>query len=244
MDTFNNNLGLSNSLIKEKYLEELQSDFRILSEIVLNQIALTQKLLENNLDEEVLMEISRNEKIIDSLDLTIREKVINAIILFTPRATDLRKIMAYHDITISMERVGDQILNVAGFLKKTDLSIEGFEEYRGHLDKMLIYAGNMLKNAIFSFTGLSHELAYETIQMDDKVDKWDKKMEKRLAEGFKDKVLSHQALVNIMSITAISYNIERVADMAVNMAEAAIYLVEGKDVRHHKIEEKKPPTQS
>jgi len=47
-----------------------------------------------------------------------------------------------------------------------------------------------------------------------------------------------------MSITAISYNIERVADMAVNMAEAAIYLVEGKDVRHHKIEEKKPPTQS
>lgn len=244
MDTFNNNLGLSNSLIKEKYLEELQGDFRILSEIVLNQIALTQKLLENNLDEEVLMEISRNEKIIDSLDLTIREKVINAIILFTPRATDLRKIMAYHDITISMERVGDQILNVAGFLKKTDLSIEGFGEYRGHLDKMLIYAGNMLKNAIFSFTGLSHELAYETIQMDDKVDKWDKKMEKRLAEGFKDKVLSHQALVNIMSITAISYNIERVADMAVNMAEAAIYLVEGKDVRHHKIEEKKPPTQS
>lgn len=244
MDTFNNNLGLSNSLIKEKYLEELQGDFRILSEIVLNQIALTQKLLENNLDEEVLMEISRNEKIIDSLDLTIREKVINAIILFTPRATDLRKIMAYHDITISMERVGDQILNVAGFLKKTDLSIEGFEEYRGHLDKMLIYAGNMLKNAIFSFTGLSHELAYETIQMDDKVDKWDKKMEKRLAEGFKDKVLSHQALVNIMSITAISYNIERVADMAVNMAEAAIYLVEGKDVRHHKMEEKEPPTQS
>ncbi|MFY9118260.1 MAG: PhoU domain-containing protein [Dysgonamonadaceae bacterium] len=244
MDTLNNNLGFPGSLIKEKYLEELQSDFRILSEIVLNQIALTQQLLENKFNKEVLSRIARNEKIIDSLDLTIREKVINAIILFTPRATDLRKIMAYHDITISMERVGDQIKNVAGFLQRTDLTIEGFGEYRSYLDKMLVYATNMLKNAIFSFTGLSHELAYETIQMDDKVDKWDKKMEKRLAEEFKDKVLSHQAILNIMYITSISYNIERVADMAVNMAEAAIYLVEGKDIRHHKMEEKKPPAKS
>lgn len=244
MDTFNKNPGFSNSLIKEKYLEELQSDFRILSEIILNQISLTHRLLENDPNNEVSEEISRNEKLIDSLDLTIREKIINAIILFTPRASDLRKIMAYHDITISMERVGDQMLNVAVFLGKTDLSIEGFEEYRGHLEKMLVYANTMLKNAIFSFTGLSHELAYETIQMDDKVDKWDKKMEKRLAEGFKDKLLSRQALLNIMNIISISYNIERVADMAVNMAEAAIYLVEGKDVRHHKKEEKKPPQQS
>jgi len=243
MNTFNDELEPSSSLIKDKFLEELQSDFRILVEIVLNQIALTQKLLENNPVEEVSDEIARNEKLIDSLDLTIREKIINAIILFTPRAADLRKIMAYHDITISMERVGDQILNVAGFLKKTDLTVKGFDEYRGHLSKMLVYANNMLNNAIFSFTGLSHELAYETIEMDDKVDKWDKKMEKRLGEGFKDKTHSHQALLNIMNIILISYNIERVADMAVNMAEAAIYLVEGKDVRHHKKEEKKPPVQ-
>lgn len=74
MDTLNNNLGFPGSLIKEKYLEELQSDFRILSEIVLNQIALTQQLLENKFDKEVLSRIARNEKIIDSLDLTIRGK--------------------------------------------------------------------------------------------------------------------------------------------------------------------------
>ena len=94
--------------------------------------------------------------------------------------------------------------------------------------KSLVDATNMLKMLFSLFTGLSHELAYETIQMDDKVDKWDKKMEKRLAEAFKDKVLSRQAILNIMYITSISYNIERVVDMAVNMAEAAIYLVEGR----------------
>ena len=244
METFNENSDIPSSHIKEDFLEELHANFQILSEIVLEQLSLTQKLLENNINSEVLEEITRNEKLIDSLDLTIREKVINAIILFTPRAIDLRKIMTYHDITISMERVGDQILNVSKFLKKTDLSIDGFEEYRGHLGKMLAYANNMLKNAILSFMDLSYELAHDTVEMDDKVDKWDKKMEKRLAEGFKDKTLGHQALLNMMNINSMSYNIERIADLAVNMAEAAIYLVEGKDVRHQNKMEKKPPVQS
>jgi len=39
-------------------------------------------------------------------------------------------------------------------------------------------------------------------------------------------------LLNITSINSISYNIERIADNATNIAEAAIYLIEGKDIRH------------
>ena len=244
MNIFAENSDIPSSHIKENFLEELNANFQILSEIVLKQITLSQELLEHDVNDDVLEEITRNEKIIDSFELTIREKVINAIILFTPRAIDLRKIMTYLDITISMERVGDQILNISKLLKKTDLSIDGFGEYREHLGKMLAYANNMLKNAILSFMDLSYELAHDTVEMDDKVDKWDKKMEKRLAEGFKDKTLGHQALLNMMNINFISYNIERIADLAVNMAEAAIYLVEGKDVRHQNKAEKKPPVQS
>ena len=244
MNIFAENSDIPSSHIKENFLEELNANFQILSEIVLKQITLSQELLEHDVNDDVLEEITRNEKIIDSFELTIREKVINAIILFTPRAIDLRKIMTYLDITISMERVGDQILNISKLLKKTDLSIDGFGEYREHLGKMLAYANNMLKNAILSFMDLSYELAHDTVEMDDKVDKWDKKMEKRLAEGFKDKTLGHQALLNMMNINSISYNIERIADLAVNMAEAAIYLVEGKDVRHQNKAEKKPPVQS
>lgn len=224
----------SSSNIKLQYLDDLQSDFSLLSEIVIAQLKLTGELITKSLDEELLHEILRNEKIVDSLDITIREKVINAIILFTPRAGDLRKIMSYHDMTISMERVGDLILNIAGSFKKMDLSLIGFEAYNNHLEKMLTFAEEMLRNALYSFTGSSNVLAYRTIDMDDKVDKWDKKMEKRLAESFKDMELTQQMLINIMNINSVSYNIERIADKAVDIAEAAIYLVEGKDIRHIK----------
>ncbi|MDD2244424.1 MAG: PhoU domain-containing protein [Dysgonamonadaceae bacterium] len=226
----NGNLFVSN--IKNRYLDELQDDFQILAEIVLSQLEQLKLLINNTDDENVHKLLSRNEKLIDSLDLSIKEKVINAIILFTPKAVDLRKIMTYYDMTISMERVGDLINNIAKSIKKTDFTIEGFSEFAKYLEKMQEYASEMLKSAVFSFNGENYEMAYQTILKDNKIDKWDKKIEKHIAEAFQDKTLSNQMLLNIMHINVISYYIERIADKAVDISSAAIYLIEGKDVRH------------
>lgn len=227
--------------IKDKYLEQLQSDFQLLSEIVLTQISLASSLLHDNLREDVLLELKRNEKIINSLDITIKEKVINAIMLFTPRASDLRRLMAYHDMTISMERVGDLIENISGLLQDIDFSLNGFENYKKLLDKMFVQTDKMLKHAVFSFAGQNNEMAYETIHMDDKVDKLDKKIERKLAEGFGNEVHSPQSLINIMNINSISYFLERIGDKAVDVAESAVYLIEGKDIRHTNVPKETHP---
>lgn len=220
--------------IKDKYLEELRSDFQLLSEIVLTQIPLTSQLM-HEVSEELITQINRNEKIIDSLDLTIKEKVINAIMLFTPRASDLRRLMAYHDMTIAMERVGDLIQNISKSLQKMNFGLEGFDSYKKLVNKMLDRTNTMLKNAVLAFSGASNEMAYDTILMDDKVDKMERKMGKKLAEDFRDATVSEQMLINIMNLDAISYYIERIGDKAVDIAESAIYLIEGKDIRHQKI---------
>ena len=224
--------------IKDNYLSQLEADFQLLTEIIFSQMSLTLKLMSSEDNPETFSELKRNEKIIDSLDITIKEKVINAIIFFTPRAVDLRKLMAYHDMTISMERVGDLIQNIAESIQKIDFSINGFDVYKKTIDKMLSKTNNMLKNAIFAFSGNNHEIAYYTILMDDKVDKMDRKMEKKLAEGFEGKTHSGQELVNIMNLHTISYYIERIGDKAVDIAESAIYLIEGKDIRHDKAAKK------
>ncbi len=70
--------------IKDRYLEQLHSDFQLISEIVLTQLKLASDLVNDKYNEEILIELKRNEKIINSLDVTIKEKVINAIMLFTP----------------------------------------------------------------------------------------------------------------------------------------------------------------
>jgi phosphate transport system protein len=236
MDTQNDNRESTPTVgIKDKYLEQLHSDFQLVSEIVLTQISLASSLLHQKPDELVLIELKRNEKLINSLDITIKEKVINAIMLFTPRASDLRRLMAYHDMTISMERVGDLIENITHLISDIDFTLDGFENYKKLLDKMFVKSGKMIKNAVFSFAGGSNEMAYETIYMDDKVDKLDKKIERKLAEGFGNEMHTTQSLVNIMNINSISYYLERIGDKAVDIAESAVYLIEGKDIRHTKL---------
>lgn len=220
--------------IKDNYIDQLHGDFQLVSEIVLTQIKLASDLVLDNRNEEIIPQLKRNEKLINSLDVTIKEKVINAIMLFTPRASDLRRLMAYHDMTISMERIGDLIGNIAFALEEIDFSLTGFEKYKKPIDKMFMRTDQMLKNALFAFTGVSNEMAYDTILMDDKVDKLERKIERKLAEDFRNEVQSMQSLVNIMNLNSISYYLERIGDKAVDIAESAIYVIEGKDIRHAK----------
>lgn len=235
MNTYNENRNTSPVLgIKDKYLNQLHSDFELLSEIVLTQMIKAEELVNDNHNKEIVDILKRNEKIINSLDVTIREKVINAIMLFTPRASDLRRLMAYHDMTISMERVGDLIENITLALQDMDFTITGFESYKRLLSKMFNQTNKMLRKAVFAFSGVSHEMAYDTILMDDKVDKLERKIERKLAEDFNNQALSTQSLVNMMNLNSLSYFLERIGDKAVDIAESAVYLIEGKDIRHDK----------
>jgi phosphate transport system protein len=235
MNTQSENINSTPVLgIKDKYLAQLHSDFLLLSEIVLTQMIKAEELVYDNHNKDIVDLLKRNEKVINSLDITIKEKVINAIMLFTPRASDLRRLMAYHDMTISMERVGDLIENIRLALQEMDFSIKGFEPYKRLLGKMFSQTDKMLRKAVFAFSGVSHEMAYDTILMDDKVDKLERKIERKLADDFNSQVLNTQSLVNMMNLNSISYYLERIGDKAVDIAESAVYLIEGKDIRHDK----------
>jgi len=104
--------------------------------------------------------------------------------------------------------------------------------------KMFFQTDKMLKGALFAFSGVSNEMAYDTIQMDDKVDRMERKIDRKLAEDFHNEVHSTQSLVNIMSLNSISYFLERIGDKAVDIAESAVYLIEGRDIRHVKVSKK------
>jgi len=224
--------------IKSKYLSQLLKDFELLSEIIMSQIDMARNIFQqkenHSLDPELYEKIEQNEQLIDGLDLKIREEVINAIFLFTPKASDLRKIMAYHDMTIYLERVGDLVLNIAHFIQKFRPDTKGGEEACKKLEKMFTYAQNMVRNAIVSFTCENNTVAYETIQTDDKVDGLYKEVTQVIIHSFQNRKLSPEELENILFINGISYNLERIADNATNIAEATIYLTEGKDIRHSK----------
>ncbi|MEG0795487.1 MAG: PhoU domain-containing protein [Odoribacter sp.] len=218
--------------LKEKVFNRITEDFQVLAKIVIHQIDLTQQLLDDNQNEEWYTEINNNERIIDSLEVKIRDEVINTIVLYSPRATNLRMIISYYDMTAYLERIGDLILNISHFLHRTAIHEALFVSYKDDLAKMMEMAKNMTQNAIFAFTCEDIRLAKETIESDDRVDELHHRIRENLQHNCCNKLLTQQEMVDALNMNSMAYNIERIGDNATNIAEAAIYLIEGKNIKH------------
>lgn len=218
--------------LKEKVFSRITDDFQVLTTIVIRQHSHIKQLIDNNENKEIYAEINNNERIIDSLEVKIRNEVINTIVLYSPRATNLRMIISYYDMTAYLERIGDLILNISHFLQRTDVQGTLFTSYKADLVKMLHLTENMTQNAIFAFTYEDIQLAKDTIELDDQVDLLHHGIRNKLENNNAGKTLSKQKMADALSINSMSYNIERIGDNATNIAEAAIYLIEGRNIKH------------
>ena len=99
--------------LKDTVLKPVGDQFDRLTELILRQLSITRQLLAGNSSAELRDELNRNESAIDGLEVSIRDEVVNVIVLHAPRASNLRIIMACYDTTSNLERIGDQATNIA-----------------------------------------------------------------------------------------------------------------------------------
>ena len=225
--------------LRDKFIDKMRDDFELLSTITLRQMDKTLSLTQDNKNEKTYAAIDENEKIIDSLEVKIRDEVINTIALYSPRAIDSRKIISYHDMTGYLERVGDLLLNIADFFHALDRKGFMYQALHQSIEEQLLRVKEMIKNAIFAFTCEDEELARQVIAQDDSVDTLHREITRSIPLLFTGKTMNEQDMSDALSISNMSYNIERIGDNATNIAEAAIYLMDGKNAKHiHNTENK------
>ena len=218
--------------MKRKQLKLLLNDFELLSKTALTQMQILTKLFEDNTIDILYEEVEQNEIMLDRLEIKVREEVVFTILQFNPIASDLRKIITYQDVTTNLERVGDMILNIIHYVKDPEFKLSAFTEEKNILQKMLKEVNGMLQDAIYSFVNEDTELAYKTIKHDDKVDKMFHQVNKDLTVKHAGKTLKEEDIKALINFSSIAQNFERIGDSATNIAEAAIYLTDGKDIRH------------
>lgn len=219
--------------IKSKQLEILLHEFELISKTALTQIQIVSKIMQDHsLAESLFSEVKTNEMIIDRLEIKIREEVVFTIFQFNPIAADLRQIISYLELTTNLERVGDMLLNVTQFVKETDMSAPELSGIRTKMSKMIAYSHEMLRDAILSFSNSDTKVAYKVIENDDKVDELFHQIKLSLQEIYSKKQPTEKDIEALINMESIAHNLERVGDSATNIAEAAIYLTDGKDIRH------------
>ncbi|MDD4192826.1 MAG: PhoU domain-containing protein [Mangrovibacterium sp.] len=227
------------TLKKDDALREIEADFERLSNLVLEQLDHLEQLLTSGdlkISDDVMHTIGDNEKEIDKAEVKLSDKIINTIVLHQPMASELRRIMACYRILINVERIGDLVLNICHFIKRIKTP-ELYNQFSEVLSSMAILSARMVRQSLLSFMQHDRELAIWTIKNDDILDEVNDKLLKKLLNKTGSEEKTRHLLTSMVTIKEMMSNIERIADYATNIAEAAIYAIEGKDIRHHKLEE-------
>jgi phosphate transport system protein len=221
---------------KDDAIKNLMAEFEDFANLVLRQLDLLEKVVssgETIVPKEIEDEMQENEKSIDKSEVKLSDKIINTIVLYQPVASDIRKIIACYRIIINLERVSDQAMNILGMLQNIKIP-EIFTNLSDVISNMLIQSSGMVNKALLAFTTDDKEYAIWTIKNDAIIDELNQKM---LKKAIKKTTISEEnklLLTSFINLNSIVANIERIGDHATNIAEAAIYSIEGKDIRHNK----------
>ena len=218
--------------IRQEYLIRLKEEFKNMSDTLIEQLELLSLQIKGNNDTNLFEKIKINEKSINKSEVIIREEIVNTIVLNSPKASDLRRIIAYFDMIGDMERAADLLYNTSKRMTELFEKDSLYELYQSDVTFLYEKANNMIQNAIFAFLREDQDIAKNVIASDDIVDKLHADLQKKMLSMTIPEKYPHM-LADSLNIGRISYNIERVGDSATNIAEAVIFLTEGKDIKHN-----------
>lgn len=218
--------------IRQEYLNRLNEEFKNMSDTLIEQLELLSLQIKGNNDTNLFEKIKINEKSINKSEVIIREEIVNTIVLNSPKASDLRRIIAYFDMIGDMERAADLLYNTSKRMTELFEKDSLYELYQADVTFLYEKANNMIQNAIFAFLREDQDIAKNVIASDDIVDKLHADLQKKMLSMTIPEKYPHM-LADSLNIGRISYNIERVGDSATNIAEAVIFLTEGKDIKHN-----------
>ncbi len=216
-------------LIKPK-LEEIRDRLIKMAELADTMIENAVKAIIEH-DSKYLKIVEELENEVDKMEVENESLIITTIARFQPEAKYLRMLVMDLFVNRDLERIGDHAENIK---EQAERIIEKpkLKEYID-LPKMTEITLGMVRDAVKSLETLDTNLARDVIQRDDEVDELNQKIIKEL---YKYMVEDPEKIKVGIRLITVSSNIERVADIATNLAEEVIYMKEGKMLRHQEIE--------
>lgn len=212
----------------EEKIQHLKERLLYMGSLVERAIGLSIDGLKNRDDKMALEVILQIEPQINQMQIEIDDLALQMLALQQPMAVDLRMITSAIKINSDLERMGDQATNIA----ERVLSILTLSEQRLLVDipQMAGMAQQMLKDALDAFVRQDADLAHEILVRDDEVDRC---RDQIFGELIAHMIKNPQRVQLSLDMLLISRSLERIGDHATNIAEDIIYVIQGRDVRHH-----------
>jgi len=176
---------------------------------------------------ELAQEVIDEDDLIDDKEVRIEEECLKILALYQPVANDLRFVITVLKVNNDIERVGDLAVNIAE--RAIYLSPREMLDVTLDLPEMISNVMAMLRGSLDALTKKDTELARRIIAMDDDVDEANREIYKVLQHLMSQNPDTIKRAVHLLSA---SRHLERIADLATNICEDVVYMVEGEVIRH------------
>ena len=169
---------------------------------------------------------------INRLEVEVEQAAVELLALQQPMARDLRFIIGAIKVSNDLERVGDHAVNIAesairlADMPKVNIKIP-------EIEVMARRARKMLGDSLDAFIRADGALGRKVCREDDVVD--------ALHDSVFRVLLTHmmadpKTITPSLELLLVGRNLERIADLATNIGEDAVYLAEGKQIKHRREE--------
>jgi phosphate transport system protein len=180
-----------------------------------------------NRNSDLARDVITDDIQLNNMELDIEEQAFKLLALRQPVATDLRLILATMRIATTLERIGDQGVNIAeralelNNAPPVDLAID----LRALTDLTL----GMVRTSIDAFVQQDPKLAMAVCVRDTEVDLLDDEYTQKILDSM---ISEARWVTRLHHFIIIVRNLERIADLATNIAEDIVFIVEGRVIKH------------
>jgi phosphate transport system protein len=205
----------------QEQLDELEASIRHEGGLVLRSLRAAVEAVCSQ-DTELADEVIAFDDDIDSQYFEVEQGIELLLARQTPVASDLRLVLAMLKDNLHLERMGDLCVTIAKLTKLTqglppdDTLLTGFRE-------MGERAEQMIRVAVESLESRDQELAESLLDLDELIDRANRRVVNRLLEIGGDQETREWGLRMIL----VSRCLERIGDHAVDVGEQTAYLVTG-----------------
>jgi phosphate transport system protein len=179
-------------------------------------------------DPVLAREVLEDDHVIDRLEIETDERCVALLALQQPMAGDLRFLTASLKISNDLERVGDHAVNIA--VSALRLCEDPPLKPLVDIPRMAILAGGMLHEALDAFVHRDAETARRLVKRDDEVDALNRQLFRELVSFM---IEDPRSITRAMELILVARNLERVADLATNVAEEVVFIAEARIIKHH-----------
>ena len=215
------------SLHLQRDLDELKRDVLHLGSLVETALGNASVVLRDR-RVKLAQAVYAGESVINEKEVQIEESCLKILALHQPVAIDLRFIVVVLKVNNDLERIGDLAENLtarAVYLAER----EPMPEPMAIINGMFVTIRSMLKDSLDSLVKLDVDLARKVIEQDDGVDQ----INRQMYDDFRQMMARDASMIEqATSWLSCSRYLERIADLATNISEDVVFMVEGEVVRH------------